>query len=73
MSAQLVIEKLPNDYLLASMIQRNQSAPTYITSAQGKPLKFLSLAHVKEFFEGQRIEAVYLKQDQGDLQELANW
>lgn len=73
MSAQLVIEKLPNDYLLASMIQRNQSKPAYITSAQGKPLKFLSLAHVKEFFEGQRIEAVFLKQEQGGLTELAHW
>lgn len=73
MSAQLVIEKLPNDYLLASMIQRNQGSPSYITSEQGKPLKFLSLAHVKEFFEGQRIEAVYLKHEQGELQQLARW
>lgn len=73
MAAQLVIEKLPNDYLLASMVKRNQSAPSYITSSQGKPLKFVSLAHIKEYFEGQRIEAVYLKEEQGDLKELVRW
>lgn len=71
-SQKLLIEKLPNDYLLASM-QLNDTAQQYVTSPQGKPLKFLNLAHVKEFFEGQRIDQVYMVDHEGASHEVERW
>ena len=70
--SQLVIEKLPNDFLLASMKQED-AAQQYVTSPQGKPLKFLNLEHVKEFFQGERIDQVYLVDAEGNSEEVEYW
>jgi hypothetical protein len=73
MRSQLHIEKLPNNYLLASVTTDEQKSPNYITGAQGKPLKFLNLGHIKEFFEGHRIDRVYVVDDAGNREQIESW
>lgn len=72
MKAQLLIKKLPSNYLLASMATPEQ-APSYITSSQGKPLKFLSISHIKEYFEGQRIDEIFVVDEMGEQTEVEYW
>ena len=71
MKAQLLIEQLPNDYLLASV--KAHGEPTYVTNPQGRPLKFLNVDHIKEFFAGQRIDEIYLINSDGVSTELECW
>lgn len=70
--AQLVIEKLPNDYLMASL-KSDDAAQQYITSSQGRPLKFLSVAHIREFLQGERIDQVFMIDDKGHAEEVECW
>lgn len=72
LTKKLVIEKLPDNYLLASTLQNEQS-PEYLTSTQGTPLKFLNVEHIKEFLEGERIEQVFMMSDNGQQEELSYW
>lgn len=69
---KILIERLPSDYLLASR-QLHDTGQQYVTSPQGKPLKFLNLQHIKEFFEGEKLEAVYLVDDEGIAREVECW
>jgi hypothetical protein len=71
MSTQLLIEQLPNEYLLASV--KDTAGLTYVTNEKGKPLKFLSIAHIKEFFEGHPIKAVHLMNSDGSLSPISRW
>lgn len=73
MKSQLRIEKASNNYLLASVATNSADVPNYITSPQGKPLKFLSIAHIKEFFEGQRMDEVLVIDDAGNSQAVEYW
>ncbi len=71
-STKLVIEKLPNNYLLASTL-KDEHPPQYLTSTQGAPLKFLNVEHIKEFLEGERIEQVFIMNNSGQKEELHYW
>ncbi|HEY7771925.1 MAG TPA: hypothetical protein VIC26_02000 [Marinagarivorans sp.] len=73
MKSQLRIEQLPSNYLLASVATDSANAPNYITSPKGKPLKFVSIAHIKEFFEGQRIDEVLVVDNAGNAQAVDCW
>lgn len=79
MKAYLFIEKLPNRYWLASLATTDTSTDCshaanqsrYVTSAHGKPLKFLNIEHIKEYFQGQRIDKAFILGDEGPHTEIA--
>ncbi|WP_053982211.1 hypothetical protein [Marinagarivorans algicola] len=77
MKAHLFIEKLPSRYWLARIATSDtHSSPVaspsrYVTCAKGKPLKFLNIEHIKEYFQGQRIDKVFMLGDGEQPTEIA--
>ena len=71
MDTQLFIEATPNNFFFARL--QSSESRKYIKGRSQKPLKFVSLDHIRDYFEGQRFEKITLICEKGQHHKLHNW
>ncbi len=73
MPTKLQIKTLPNQYLLATVQTVGSDSAQIVMSHRGKPLKFINVGHIKEFFAGERIDQVSFVDEAGREVALESW